>query len=162
MKATITQIKKAISYDNEMSEKYPNKEVLYFIGDDTRKDRILKELANNIYWDFCESKNATGCFEIYKLLINREIPEDIIKFYVENGCGGCLELDLFYFVYDIGNSSHETLEDVKNDMLEFYKENRKEINDIFKDKVVKPTLDNIVHDLCVNGESSTFYKQLTR
>ena len=33
----INQIRKAISYDNEMVQNYPNKEVLYFCSDWTQK-----------------------------------------------------------------------------------------------------------------------------
>ena len=128
----IEQIKRAISEDNEMVEKYPNKEVFYFCGDKSRKERILKELSSIVFYDYCHIFNAYGCYEILKLLLNKQIPNDIVKFYIENGNGGSAEIDVIALQYGIGKSSFETLQEVYEDYIKVIPYHKNDIQQCFK------------------------------
>lgn len=45
-------------------------------------------------------------------------------------------------------------------MIGTYRGDMKKINKLFNGKAIKSTLENILQDLSVNGESSIFYKVL--
>lgn len=120
MKITIEKIRKAIERDNSMLNISPNKGIVYFIHNKQRKERVKQNLANDLYYDFCHSKNAYGEFEIYKLLMDAEIPKDIIQFYVDTDNGGYYELAMINLVYGIGESEFEDVTELKEEMLNHY------------------------------------------
>lgn len=120
MKVTIEKIRKAIEHDNSMLNISPNKSIVYFIHNKQRKERVKQNLANDLYYDFCHSKNAYGEFEIYKLLMGAEIPRDIIQFYVDTDNGGYYELGMIYHIYGIGNLEFEDISELEDEMLNHY------------------------------------------
>jgi len=120
MKITIEKIRKAIERDNSMLNISPNKSIIYFIHNKQRKERVKQNLANDLYYDFCHSKNAYDEFDIYKLIMDAEIPNDIIQFYVDTDNGGYYELGMIYFIYGIGNSEFDNISELKEEMLNHY------------------------------------------
>lgn len=132
MNATIEQIKRAISRDNEMVEKYPEKEVFYFCGDRNKKERIIKNLSSIIFYDYCHIFNAYGCYEILRTLLKKQIPNDIVKFYIENDNGGSAEIDVIALQYGICKSSLETLQEVYEDYIKTIPYHAKDISECFK------------------------------
>lgn len=108
MKISISQMKKALSHDNDMLIKYPT--ALYFLGSETKRERVLRELSSNIFYEFCKFLNVYGCYDIYEVLLNKQIPNDIVEFYVNTGNGGSYELDIIFQKYGIGKQRHNSLE----------------------------------------------------
>ena len=96
MKPTIKQIRETIHYENNT----PLGSV-YFIGPDDKKARMKRTLASIMFFDECKKQNAFGHYSICRLLLGRKLPEDLIKFYVETGNGGNLELQIIANKYDI-------------------------------------------------------------
>lgn len=123
MKATISQIKKAINYDNNMVAN--NKGAIYFLGMENRKQRIKQNLASDLFYEECKSFGAYGCFEIYRLLLEKQISKDIVEFYVKTKNGGYTELQIIALRYGIKRNGFvvlNTMQDVFEQVCEIYKE----------------------------------------
>jgi hypothetical protein len=133
MKASIAQIRKAISEDNEMLKMYPDKNIYYFYSNENRKYRLLKNLACNLFHDFCGSKNAYGCFEIWDLLLKHEIPAELVSDYVQYKHGGGIELDIIHLVYGIGcEYTQATFKNIYNRIISIYPEDKQRTKKMFK------------------------------
>ena len=94
----ISVIREVIERYNEMVRLYPNKNTFYF-SEKSKKDILKRELASAKFYMHCHNADAYGCFEIYELLINKLIPEDIVKNWVETNNGGSVDNDIIHVVY---------------------------------------------------------------
>ena len=130
MKATINQIRKAINRDNDMVVNHQG--AIYFLGDYSRKERIKQNLASNIYYDECAKLGAFGCYEIYNLILNKKLPKDIVKFFVETKNGGGTELNIIALVYGIGKAYYKTMQEVFEYNLSLLPDHEAWIRDCFK------------------------------
>jgi len=94
----ISVIREVIERYNEMVILYPNKNTFYF-SEKSKKDILKRELASAKFYMHCHNADAYGCFEIYELLINKLIPEDIVKNWVETNNGGSVDNDIIHVIY---------------------------------------------------------------
>lgn len=129
MKTTINQIRKAISYDNNMVANHQG--ALYFITKKERKERIKQNLASNVFYDYCHSLDCFGYYEILRLLLETKIPKDIVKFLVETGNGGSTELDVIALQYGIGRTNYHTMQEVFENYLSVIPQHSKDIRKCF-------------------------------
>jgi hypothetical protein len=133
MKITISQIRKAIEHDNNMVANH--KGAIYFLGMENRKERIKQNLASNLFYEECKKSGAYGCFEIYRLLLEKKIPKDIVEFYVKTKNGGYTELQIIALQYGIKRDNFVVLESIQSvfeQVLGVYKDSYKEIKKCFK------------------------------
>lgn len=81
----------SIKYHQKMVKDYPDKGVIYFLGEDNTTDIefILQHIALVSFWNYCGSWTDT----VYKLLKD-EIPTELCKFFVENKQGGGIEVGI--------------------------------------------------------------------
>lgn len=114
MKPSISQIREAIKFENST----PNGTV-YFLGNMSRKDRIKQNLASKMFYDECHKLDAYGCFEIYKVLLEKKISPKVVKFFVDTKNGGSTELDIISAIYGYGDTK-KTLEEIFNEEMYLY------------------------------------------
>lgn len=143
--ATPKQIKRAIIYHNNFLRNYPEKNVIYFLGEDTKSynDFVLKQLSSILYYDFCHAKDAYGSYEILRLLLKKEVPENIVMFYMKNRNGGFSALEIISLRYGIGDSYFKTIEDVCEDLISTFPDHTKDISDAFDGFIDKYTISEI-------------------
>jgi len=97
-KTEISIIREVIGRYNEMVRLYPDKNTFYF-SEKSKKDILKRELASAKFYMYCHNADAYGCFEIYELLINKLLPEDIVKNWVETNNGGSVDNDIINVIY---------------------------------------------------------------
>lgn len=92
---------------------------------ENRKDRIKHNLASDLFYEECKTFGGYGCFEIYRLLLEKQISKDILEFYVKTKNGGYTELQIIALRYGIKREGFvvlDSMQDVFERVCEIYKE----------------------------------------